>query len=471
MSRMVSFIVLVAIIVVIGFLFYRVMAPFLLPMFLAALLVVLFHPLHRWILRKCGGRQKLAAVITTAGVLVVVLVPILATVTLAASEGSVAIAQLNPSLLRQRVAQTRDKFDLLRMDNADTYRTIEVLFTSLSNAADSAADKVTQPRRTVWQWTVAQLRDHVDHLRGAVRETKPTAAEKFDALQNSLKKLAEDDDLEPASLDAQAAVVVARGQYRALKLDLLDGQVRMSIKELANPTDENTSRLFHEGLAYAKGTLFSLGGKTTAMVGRLVVGLVIMVVSMFFFLTDGPAMVVTLMKLSPLDDEYETELLADFETVSRAVVMATLLSALAQGLLAGIGYWIAGLHSVFLLMMLTTVLAMIPFVGSAAVWLPCCLWLYLFEDRLGAAIFLGIYGAGIVSTIDNVIKPFVLHGQSRLHPLLALLSVLGGVNALGPIGILVGPMVVAFLQTLLNILHRELLRFDSENQTDAATDA
>ena len=255
----------------------------------------------------------------------------------------------------------------------------------------------------------------------------------------------------------------------SLKLDLLGGQVRMSIKELANPTDENTSRLFQEGLEYAKGTLFSLGGRTTAMVGRLVVGLVIMVVSMFFFLTDGPAMVVTLMKLSPLDDEYENELLADFETVSRAVVMATLLSALAQGLLAGIGYWIAGLHSVFLLMMLTTVLAMIPFVGSTAVWLPCCLWLYLFEDRLGAAVFLGIYGAGIVSTIDNVIKPLVLHGQSRLHPLLALLSVLGGVNALGPIGILVGPMVVAFLQTLLNILHRELLRFDSENQPNAAT--
>ena len=191
-----------------------------------------------------------------------------------------------------------------------------------------------------------------------------------------------------------------------------------------------------------------------------------MIVSMFFFLTDGPAMVTTLMRLSPLDDEYETELLADFESVSRAVVTATLLSALAQGLLGGFGYWVSGLHSVFLLMMLTTLLAMIPFVGSAAVWVPCCLWLYFFEDRLGAAIFLGIWGAAVVSTIDNVIKPFVLHGQSRLHPLLALLSVLGGVNALGPIGILVGPMVVAFRQSLLNILHRELLRFDSENQAN-----
>jgi hypothetical protein len=73
---------------------------------------------------------------------------------------------------------------------------------------------------------------------------------------------------------------------------------------------------------------------------------------------------------------------------------------------------------------------------------------------------LAIYCAGIVSTADNFIKPAVLHGQSRLHPLLALLSVLGGVKTLGPIGILVGPMVVVFLQTLLNILHRELVQLE-----------
>ena len=72
------------------------------------------------------------------------------------------------------------------------------------------------------------------------------------------------------------------------------------------------------------------------------------------------------------------------------------------------------------------------------------------------AILLAVYGTVIVSSSDNLIKPLVLHGQSNLHPLLALLSVLGGVQALGPIGILVGPMVVVFLQTLLNILQREL---------------
>jgi predicted PurR-regulated permease PerM len=116
---------------------------------------------------------------------------------------------------------------------------------------------------------------------------------------------------------------------------------------------------------------------------------------------------------------------------------------------------------VFLLMLVTMVLALVPFVGAAAVWIPCCLFLYFYEGRTVAAIGLALWGVLAVSMIDNIIKPMVLHGQSNLHPLLALLSVLGGVSALGPIGILIGPMIVAFLQTLLNILRRELTAMDT----------
>ena len=140
--------------------------------------------------------------------------------------------------------------------------------------------------------------------------------------------------------------------------------------------------------------------------------------------------------------------------------MATLLSALAQGILAAIGFYFAGLNSIILLMVLTSVLALVPFVGAAAVWVPASLWLIFVEGSTGSGIFLAIYGAVIVSMADNVIKPFILHGQSNLHPLWALLSVLGGVSALGPIGILVGPMIVVFLQTLLKILQREIASID-----------
>ncbi|MCY2982439.1 MAG: hypothetical protein NTY15_02245 [Planctomycetota bacterium] len=76
-----------------------------------------------------------------------------------------------------------------------------------------------------------------------------------------------------------------------------------------------------------------------------------------------------------------------------------------------------------------------------------------------AAGLLAAWGMLVVGTVDNLVKVFILHGQSQLHPLLALLSVLGGIQSLGPIGILVGPMVVVLLQTLLGILRTELTHF------------
>ena len=125
--------------------------------------------------------------------------------------------------------------------------------------------------------------------------------------------------------------------------------------------------------------------------------------------------------------------------------------------------------------MLTMVLAIVPFAGAAAVWVPTAIWIYLYQPvpkmasrarraasrrrRRVCRDCLAIFGVCVVSAIDNVIKPLVLHGQSNLHPLVALISILGGVQTLGPIGILVGPMLVAFVQALLNMVNKELLRF------------
>jgi predicted PurR-regulated permease PerM len=181
-----------------------------------------------------------------------------------------------------------------------------------------------------------------------------------------------------------------------------------------------------------------------------------MIVSLYFFLADGPAMVHTLMRLTPLDSRYEQQLLDEFDRVSRAVVLGTLSAAVGQGVMAGIGFFFCGIPSVFLLSVLTMLFSMVPVVGGAVVWAGCIAWLYLGQDRLLAAVLLGVWGFIAASIADYGIKPYILHGQSNLHPLLALLSVLGGVETLGLIGIFVGPMVVAFLQALLNILRTEL---------------
>jgi predicted PurR-regulated permease PerM len=254
-----------------------------------------------------------------------------------------------------------------------------------------------------------------------------------------------------------AAMAAAFSKYRT---ELLGGKAKAAIIQLVNPSQEEADAYIHDVVVFFQDKVLKLSSAGAAFVGNLFLSTAIMIIGLYFFLLDGPKMIEAFKGLSPIDDAHEQELVTEFSNISRAVVLATLLSALAQGLLAGIGFYFVGLDSVFLLMVLSAVLAMVPFVGAAAVWIPCAFYLYFVDHNLAAAIGLAIYGAAIISMADNIIKPFVLHGQSNIHPLFALLSVLGGVTTLGPIGILVGPMVVAFLQTLLKILQREMKSMD-----------
>ena len=381
MSRMVSFVVLLAILLFIAGLFFRVMANFLLPMFLAVLLVVMFGPLHRWFIVKCRGRDRLAAGLTTASILLIFLVPMLLIVLQAVWEGLAIYQRAN-----QQAGGT------------------EV-------TAEAPAEEETP---------------------GAEDAAAPQ----------------ERSDEGPGFQQAVAGSLADLGKRIGLKLSRQDieATINRKVQEWVAPVVLSMAQF----------------------VGGLLIGLFVMVISLYYFLADGPWMIRAVMRLSPLDDRYEEQLIEQFENISRAVVLATVVSAVTQGLLAGVGYYFAGLDTVFLLTVLTMLFAMVPFVGAAAVWVPVCLYLFFFEHRTGAAVLLAIYGTAVVSLVDNVIKPIILHGRSNLHPLLALLSVLGGVQALGPIGIFVGPMVVAFLHALLNMLHTELAQMAPRGAISAA---
>jgi predicted PurR-regulated permease PerM len=274
----------------------------------------------------------------------------------------------------------------------------------------------------------------------------------LDGVVQDLERLKSESLGTPQFEDALAS---AFHEFNEFKTALCGGPYRLQLIEMANPSDEVLHEWRGKIAAKAQSWLLAAGGATTAFAGQLVLGAFVMAVSIYFFLLDGPNISRSLMTLTPLDDRYKRELMREFDQISRAVVLATLLSAVIQGVLAFFGYWFAGLPSVFLLMLLTMVMALVPFVGATVVWVPACLWLYVYEERTWPAILLAVYCIAVVSTADNLVKPWVLRGKSKLHPLLALLSVLGGVQALGPLGILVGPMIVVFLQTLLNILHRE----------------
>lgn len=470
MSRYFSFVVLLAAIILLAILLYRVMASFLVPIFLAAILVVIFRPTHQWILEKVNGRQKVAAGMTTAGILLAVLIPITLLVLLGVFEGRDMIRQLSSGSIVEKMVQARKSMgleipaqetraiakqnlvDLLERDFDASNPFEKLFFNTFENSSVKLGQELEMPSLDELMNEEANLdlpQKHwkelvvtIDQIHGAIRSFENK--ESSDELKS---ELASEITTKIQSLDER---------FDEFQSASLGSGFWSNIKLMANPSKDDLHQYEDAFMSFAREQLLSLGGATTAFMGRLLFGLAIMTVALYFFLLDGPRMLETLKGLSPIDDLHEDELIQEFNRVSRAVVIATLLSAIAQGFLAGIGFYFVGVDSVFLLTLLTACFALVPFAGAAAVWVPVCFWLYFVDGNLWGALGLGVYGAVIVSMADNFIKPYILHGQSNLHPLLALLSVLGGVTALGPIGILVGPMVVVFLQTLLNILQREL---------------
>ncbi|HUY32264.1 MAG TPA: AI-2E family transporter [Pirellulales bacterium] len=460
MSRVVSFVVLVAILLASVAAFYHVMSSFLLPLFLAVLLVVIFRPVHRWIARRCRERERWAAGLTTLAILAIVLLPMLVILGQAAREAGAMARDWNSASIKRKLTSLRETLRLELPPPAvdeELAQIDEELRTLAAAAGDTRRTSIDQLKRRASELGPLIFSDEGDRPRkappGWMECGDGAKVEKqVRELRNTIAAL-DVDETDEAKFATEVAA--ARRGLERLSGDLLGGSVRSWFKRQANPTEEQLTALRERARDFADS--MALGGARYAgdVLPDLLVGLGVMIIALYYFLADGPSMLKSLMRLSPLDDRYEEQLLGEFATVSRAVVVATLLSALAQGLLAGVGYFFAGLGSVTLLTMLTMLFALIPFVGATAIWLPCCLWLFL-EGRTTAAVALAVYGAVVVAMADNLIKPLVLQGQSNLHPLLALLSVLGGVKAMGPIGIVVGPMIVAFLQALLKMLQVEL---------------
>ena len=454
LRRLISFLVLLAIIVLIGALFYRVMASFVLPLFLAAVLVVIFSPVHSRILQRFNGRTNLAAAATTMIVGLVVMLPIIIAGTYATVEGSRVLKNITPGYLAESLEDFRKVFKLT-IPNETAIRNTKALIEELVD------DTALQEDSNAAAGTLIRLNKAKNQI--DIKDKKESVQKSFaiysDALQNLTGKATQME-----ASDVLDEGIKMREAFALFRTDYLGGTLKEALIDTANPTRAELTEISDSLLnTESRKKILQAGANTLGYFVSLLAGIVIMLIAVFFFLVDGRAMIQTILKLSPLKSDYEKMLIDEFVSISRAVVLATVLSALAQGVLAGIGFWIAGLNSILLLTFAATLLAMVPFVGAAVVWFPAAIWLILFADKTGYGIFLLIWGIGPVSLSDNIIKPLVLQNTSKLHPMFALLSVVGGVQALGPIGILTGPMVVVFLQTLLNILHRELSTLDGDD--------
>ncbi|WP_437185895.1 AI-2E family transporter [Planctomicrobium sp. SH668] len=362
MPRLVSLGVILAVIVALGITFFQVVFPFLLPLFLAAMTVVVCRPLYRYLLKRTGNKEGWSAGLATAIILSIGLVPIVVGTLLASLQ-------------------------------------------LYSYATDLDHESVKPVLNKVVTWGV----EKVNQFR------------------------AEDEQLVAADVSRNA-------------LEWLKGS-------LNNFGDRS--------MGAAAGTTFGVLKGAAGFVVKVAVALAMYAIALFYFFADAPKLVKATESLIPVHLNYQNEMLVEFGSVVRSVVIATFLAAIAQGLATTVAVGILGFHQLIGLFALATSGALVPLIGTAIVWVPCAIWLFA-SGSPGQAIFLCLYCVIFVGLIDNVVRTYVLNSSTKLHPLLAFISVLGGIEVMGLWGVFIGPIVACCLHALLKIFNKELSQLSVE---------
>lgn len=193
----------------------------------------------------------------------------------------------------------------------------------------------------------------------------------------------------------------------------------------------------------------SLSALTGGTVGFLL-DFFVLLYAMFFFLIGGSGALERILSVLPLPLQDKHRLVDRFTSVARATLRGTLIIGVIQGSLAGLALWAAGIEGVAFWSTLMMILAIIPGIGTALVWMPAVGYLFI-VGRGGAALAVAVWCAVVVGSIDNLLRPRLVGGDTKLPDLMILLGTLGGLSLFGAAGLLVGPIIAALFVTIWEI--------------------
>ena len=201
--------------------------------------------------------------------------------------------------------------------------------------------------------------------------------------------------------------------------------------------------------------LVGFGANVLSGIARFIIDALITFVVVFFLFRDGAQWAYRAGALLPLSREQVVRLYRNISDTIIANVYGILSVGVAQGTLLGVALRFLGMQSALLLGLATGFASIIPVVGSALVWVPVVIYLLL-TGSIAKGLFLLVYCVVIVSTVDNILRPWIVGGRVELHPLVLLFFIFGGVEAFGFLGLFLGPVVASVLVALFDILREEL---------------
>ena len=220
---------------------------------------------------------------------------------------------------------------------------------------------------------------------------------------------------------------------------------------------------FHMQNTVERVTSYIIDGASNLVfsIPRFVLNFFVMVFVMFYLFKDGPKILRNLKRVLPLRDIYKRHLFEKFGKTTYAIVYGHIVVAIMQGVLGAIGFFIFKINSPVIWGSVMVFAALIPFIGTGFVWFPPAFLRLLNGISTGdsalitSGILFMLYGIIIISSLDNIIRPKIIGKKAKVHPILILVGVLGGVYLLGFVGLIVGPLILALFVTFIEAYERD----------------
>jgi predicted PurR-regulated permease PerM len=208
-------------------------------------------------------------------------------------------------------------------------------------------------------------------------------------------------------------------------------------------------------------TIIEKGSTFLMSFPKIVINLFVLFFTLFYFLKDGEVLLSRLNHYLSLQKKEYVLILSRLREIIRGIVFGHLLVALIQGALGALGFFLFGVSSPLFWGLLMALFALIPYLGTGIIWLPASLILFfegVFQNSnslMLKGIGLFLYGLLVVSTVDNLLKPKLIGEQAKVHPLVILLGIFGGMFFFGALGVIIGPLILSFTTAIIETyLHR-----------------
>lgn len=242
--------------------------------------------------------------------------------------------------------------------------------------------------------------------------------------------------------DVMEAVRTSRvGQYWS--------EIGPSLEEVKNNLPDVALR----GTQTVSTFLVAQAPAAAANVLRAVVNFFFAVFALFFFFRDGERMIDALRDLIPLEEGVKRSVIALFSDTLSAVVLGSVLTGAAQGILGGIAYWVLGVPFALLLAGATAFMSFLPF-GGPVVWIGVVIYFAIIGSYWRALLMLA-WGVLVIGTADNIIRPIVIGGRTQISTVFLFFGILGGLQAYGFLGMFLGPAIIAILIAFARIFREQ----------------